>query len=279
MKKYILSLLAGSALLFALNDCVTNQTTTTSTTGCSRTVSDTTGHTPVQMCAAQNLSAKDFNQFMPAKILIKKEGPVAVAYLPKRWPNGSALKVGFMDNDYALKGKVMAKVQQWSNYANITFTESSAGDADIRISFRGSGYWSVIGTDAKKISKNEQTMNLEFWNGVSDSEVQRVTLHEFGHALGLLHEHESPLAQIPWNKDAVYKYYMGPPNCWSHDEVDQQVLDREKAGPDLAMTSFDKDSIMCYPVDPKLTDGHYEIGWNNTLSETDKTFIAKLYPK
>ncbi len=57
------------------------------------------------------------------------------------------------------------------------------------------------------------------------------------------------------------------------------MLQREKPGPDIAMTAFDKNSIMCYPVSDALTVGHYEIGWNRELSETDKTFIAKVYPK
>ncbi|MEY2479586.1 MAG: hypothetical protein QOI04_513 [Verrucomicrobiota bacterium] len=280
MKTYISRFAFVSVLLLALSSCSTNKPTTTTPTtdsSCSRTVHGS--QAPIEMCAAQNFPAKNINAYLPVKTLMKKEGPVAVFSLPAKWPNGSALKVGFIDDDYGLKSQVMEKARQWSNYANITFSESSAADADIRISFRGSGYWSVIGTSAKKVPKNEQTMNLQFWNGVPDSEVQRVVLHEFGHALGLLHEHESPLAQIPWDKNAVYKYYTGPPNCWSHSEVDAQVLQREKAGPDLAMTTFDKDSIMCYPVSDALTVGHYEIGWNKELSETDKTFIAKVYPK
>lgn len=278
MKTYFLRFTFVSCLLLALSSCSTSTTTTTTTSSaCSRTVH--ASQAPIEMCAAQNFPAKNINAYLPVKTLIKKEGPVAVLSVPAKWPNGSHLKVGFMDDDYGLKSKVMSKASQWSNYANITFSESSAADADIRISFRGSGYWSVIGTAAKRVPKNEQTMNLQFWSGVPDNEVQRVTLHEFGHALGLLHEHESPLAQIPWDKDAVYKYYTGPPNCWSHSEVDSQVLQREKPGPDLAMTAFDKNSIMCYPVSDDLTVGHYEIGWNKELSDTDKTFIAQIYPK
>ena len=278
MKTYILRSTFVSCLLLALSSCSTSTTTTTPTgSACSRTVH--ASQAPIEMCAAQNFPAKNINAYLPVRTLIKKEGPVAVLSVPAKWPNGSHLKVGFMDDDYGLKSKVMSKASQWSNYANITFSESSAADADIRISFRGSGYWSVIGTAAKRVPKNEQTMNLQFGSGVTDNEVQRVTLHEFGHALGLLHEHESPLAQIPWDKNAVYKYYTGPPNCWSHSEVDAQVLQREKPGPDLAMTSFDKNSIMCYPVSDDLTVGHYEIGWNRELSDTDKTFIAQIYPK
>jgi hypothetical protein len=234
---------------------------------------------PISMCAAQNFPPQNFNAYLPVKVLISRKGPVAVGMLSTRWPNGSKLKVGFMDDEFGLKNKVMNVARQWSSYANLTFIESSPADADIRVSFKGEGYWSVIGTQARTVSKKEQTLNLQFSKDESDQEIQRVALHEFGHAIGLLHEHESPLAKIPWDKNAVYKYYTGPPNCWTHQDVNEQVLQREKPGPDIALTTFDKHSIMCYPVSDRLTVGKYRIGWNTKLSATDKTFIAKLYPK
>lgn len=51
-----------------------------------------------------------------------------------------------------------------------------------------------IGTEANK-RPNDWTMNLE------PSKVDRPTvLHETGHALGLVHEHQSPYAEsIAWN--------------------------------------------------------------------------------
>ena len=36
---------------------------------------------------------------------------------------------------------------------------------------------------------------------------------------------------------------------------------------------------MMYPVPQGLSKGNFSIGWNNGLSEADKKFIAKLYPK
>jgi hypothetical protein len=43
-------------------------------------------------------------------------------------------------------------------------------------------------------------------------------------------------------------------------------------------TEHDPASIMQYPVDKALTDGQFEIGWNNDLSTQDKAFIARMYP-
>jgi len=44
-------------------------------------------------------------------------------------------------------------------------------------------------------------------------------LHEIGHALGLLHEHQSPFAGIHWDDEAVYAELAGPPNFWSRDRT------------------------------------------------------------
>ena len=59
------------------------------------------------------------------------------------------------------------------------------------------GSWSYIGADAATIPKESFTMNLGF--------VDRSTvLHEFGHSLGLIHEHQSPFkGGYEWNRDEV----------------------------------------------------------------------------
>jgi hypothetical protein len=113
---------------------------------------------------------------------------------------------------------------------------------------------------------------------VPDSEYRRVVVHEFGHALGLVHEHQNPDKGIPWNKPAVYDYYSGPPNNWTKEQVDVnlfQVYDKDIT----QYTEFDPESIMLYPIPNEFTIGDFEIGWNKQLSETDKQFIAEKYPK
>ena len=56
------------------------------------------------------------------------------------------------------------------------------------------------------------------------TEYERVVVHEFGHALGAIHEHQNPKGGIEWNLPAVYKYFAGPPNFWSKEDVDVNVL-------------------------------------------------------
>ncbi len=57
-----------------------------------------------------------------------------------------------------------------------------------------------------------------------DTEIDYTIIHEFGHVLGLLHEHQNPHAKIPWNKEAIYKAFEGPPNNWSRETVNHTPL-------------------------------------------------------
>jgi hypothetical protein len=104
-----------------------------------------------------------------------------------------------------------------------------------------------------------------------------VVTHEFGHAIGCIHEHQNPANNIPWDKEAVYRYYQGPPNYWTREQVDINLFTRYEA--DISQFSaFDPQSIMLYPIPNEFTIGDFEVGWNKALSATDKQFIATVYP-
>jgi len=111
----------------------------------------------------------------------------------------------------------------------------------------------------------------------ADSEVSRVVLHEFGHALGCIHEHQNPAGGIKWNKEVVYAYYAGPPNFWSKEDVDRNLF--ETYNEDLTVhTYLDAASIMMYPIDRHFTLDGFEVGLNTELSRADKDFIRQVYP-
>jgi hypothetical protein len=118
------------------------------------------------------------------------------------WKSGQTVTIGFLEGSGKLQDRVLKTARRWTDPreggANLQFDKApNAGSADIRLSFDpGLGSWSRVGTDAKKIGKGKATMNLGWVEeSTAEKEFARVVLHEFGHALALLHEHNHPNAQ------------------------------------------------------------------------------------
>ena len=196
------------------------------------------------------------------------------------WDTGDTLRIRFLDGDPTVQQKVTAVAKEWLQYVNLRFEFGDDPNAEIRISFAQKGTsWSWVGTVARGIDKAKPTMNYGWLTPTtSDREYHRVVLHEFGHAIGMGHEHESPTAtSIPWDKTAVYAYYLRT-NGWGTNQVDIQVLNRYSVS-ETNFTAFDPESIMLYPIPDELTIGSYSVGWNTQLSATDKSFMGAKYPK
>jgi len=149
---------------------------------------------------------------------------------------------------------------------------------NIRISFQQKGSWSTLGTTCNQVPQGQPTMNYGWLTPSStDDEVRRVVLHEFGHALGLIHEHQNPAGGIMWNKPAVYKSLMGPPNNWTKQQVDFNMFEPYSAQ-ETNFTQTDPASIMMYSIPASWTTNGFSVGLNKDLSSTDKSFIHKQYP-
>jgi len=194
------------------------------------------------------------------------------------WPPGSILNVRFLGGAPQIRQRVEHYAHQWEEFANIKFNFVTSGPAQIRIAFmEGDGSWSYLGTQALIFSDQQiPTMNYGWLQPTTDEEeYARVVLHEFGHALGCIHEHQHPENGIPWDKEKAYAYYGQ--QGWTRSEVDTQVFQQYSA--DITRASdFDRDSIMMYPIPEQITVGDFAVGWNRQLSELDKKFISQLYP-
>lgn len=199
----------------------------------------------------------------------------------KKWANGKRLRVHFLGGASKLHDKVKQYAKQWENYANIKFDFVDDPAAEIRVGFVMNGTsWSALGTDAldkQFFPPSSPTMNYGWLTSNSpEDEFSRVILHEFGHSLGCIHEHQNPAGKIPWNKEAVYRFYKQ--RGWNKDRVDKNLFVKYDID-QTQFSEFDQKSIMLYPIPRQLTDGKMEVGWNRQLSKTDKDFIGQMYPK
>ncbi|MCS7474884.1 M12 family metallopeptidase [Myroides odoratimimus] len=197
-----------------------------------------------------------------------------------KWPNGSVITVGLYGGTPYVRSKVKQYAQEWSNYANITFNFVETGTPQIRVTFtQGAGSYSYLGTQALSIPSNEETMNFGWFDdSTSDAEFSRTVIHEFGHALGMIHEHQHPLTNIPWDKNKVYAYYAGYPNYWSKNDVDNNLF-ATYSTTQTQYSAYDTQSIMHYSISSALTTNGFSVGNNSVLSATDKQFIATVYPR
>jgi hypothetical protein len=236
----------------------------------------------IKVCIDKTINGKEPIKYIENKVNMRSVDPAPrmAVVRDKLWDPGANIRVKFLNGESSVQQKVQHYATQWMNYANLKLIFVEDGDAELRIALEPDGSWSYIGRDALEIPQNEPTMNYGWLTPESsEDEYSRVVLHEFGHALGAIHEHQNPSAGIPWNKEAVYRYYMGPPNNWPRDQIDNNLFRRYSKNI-TNFTNFDSNSIMLYPIPAEFTTNGVAIGGRNSqLSQLDIQFIKQQYPK
>ncbi|KAL2671360.1 hypothetical protein Neosp_013943 [[Neocosmospora] mangrovei] len=198
--------------------------------------------------------------------------------IEKHW-----LNVRFLNGSRQTRDLVQSIVEEHINSLPMGikfyfYQRHDTGEADIRIKFTDMSD-SYVGTSAKLVDQSsEPTMRLDFetptrLNG-EDRRLfsQRAVLHEFGHALGLLHEHQYPSWGKKWNM-TLLQCRTG----WSRQLVHQFYAPRSPEGKTLE--PYDSKSIMHYEIrEGDVLDSKLTAPRNNVLSEGDKRILTLLYP-
>lgn len=243
---------------------------------------------------------------------IKNDDKLSAAFWgSKLWPQNSTVTIGFLDNPTsanqrtpveamekigrnidplqkvlaktplkdAVKTVVKKRIQPLVNLKLEFVEDSKAKDADIRITFKDSNAsWSSVGTDsARYSSKNcksdscvQPSMNLG-WFDVG------TYIHEFGHAIGMIHEHQNPHGKsIDWNVPKLTEY-MEETQGWDEQQVETNVIKRYDIN-QINGSNFDPLSVMLYFFPASLTNNNQGTRQNFSLSGIDAEWISKSYP-
>lgn len=231
----------------------------------------------------------------------------AAFYSSKLWPKGSVIKVGFLplekdqrmaswtnldvmktrresdgssaDIDPIEKEIRNMKPQDAVKYVvqkrilpitdlNIQFVDD-VSQANIKIGFDANGgSWSLLGTDALK-STDPKTFNLGWLDGAT-------IMHEFGHVLGMIHEHQNPRGEsIDWDLPKLYAWAKQTQG-WDKDTAYRNIVQKYETS-QINGSNFDPKSIMLYFFPASLTKDGKGTDINERLSPLDVTYIDKLY--
>ena len=244
----------------------------------------------------------------------------------KRWTPGQTVRVAFHGGDSTLHHDIAEVAAQWTSFGNLkldfghdeqtgNYRNWSPSDAayvaEIRISFNYDGYWSLVGNDSANpaiIRPGQASMNFSAFDVGRPATWRGTVLHEFGHALGLHHEHQHPLngcdGEFRWDDDpgytpttnadgvyvadaqglrpGLYTVLGGPPNGWPAYKVDRNLRQLDYSSHAFEVGPFDSASIMKYAFGAwmfKNGDQSYCFtNRNEVLSAGDRTGIAKAYP-
>jgi hypothetical protein len=216
----------------------------------------------------------------------------SVIDLSATWPS-RRVSVCFLDGGIDARVRVAEVARRWMQSTGLQLDFGPAdnprmceatGPSNIRVTFVGLGARSFVGKEAKQVPAGLPTMTLgQMDKTVFTEEEDATILHEFGHAIGFQHEHQSPasVCNDEFNWDFLYKKMAAW--GWNRAKVDHNMR-RLAPSTRLATTSFDPESIMLYNLSRDFfrtdiaTLSCFIPNKNTAISKTDREAAATVYP-
>lgn len=229
--------------------------------------------------------------------IASKEGFLSsdiVALKGANWPLGYTIPVTIIDDSIRLSAfahskrttvaelveEVKESMNTWSTFANINFEYYPTPDAipaelakypHVRITFLESkGNWAIVGPSYIN-DKRPFNMSLEGIGNTSFTRKSTMT-HEFGHVLGLVHEHQHP--------DRIVSDEEIKANCklfgLSEASCKSQMLDKHSAK-SAVILPYVENSIMHYEVESSARPEGI-VGGVGFFTEGDAVAVTHLYP-
>lgn len=198
----------------------------------------------------------------------------------KLWDNHARIKILFLNgsNEQHLRVKRVSK--QWTEYANVDFLFFTEGQitnkqSDIRVMIKGNctGSFSYVGKQSRNVPEDKPTLCF--------TDLENFTiLHEFGHALGFIHEHFHPEFTPKLANDFAdqcVKIYG-----WDKNYCKDAFIDKHNQA---VVLDYDVKSVMQYNLSSTRekvllkSEFHHDIlGSQGILSLNDRLTVADLYP-
>ena len=244
----------------------------------------------------------------------------AYVTLNDRWPDGSIvmlLQLGssgsLIDGRSGWDASAEDALAAWNNYSGrvkfriVRDPTAVAGDSNgaNNVLFSSSIYGRSFGSGILAVTTNwseastgarieaDVVFNTAFsWNSYSGPlrhtasgdpliDLHRVALHEFGHVLGFMHEHQNPIGGVQWDFPRAIAYYrQGLPPGMPDSEIRRQ-LEVLPNSSKFKFSTFDPLSVMLYAIPEHIVlPGTWrpEMGRNNSeLSPQDRRAAVELY--
>ncbi|WP_343561612.1 M12 family metallopeptidase [Sphingobacterium sp.] len=223
---------------------------------------------------------KKQSEISPSLERIKSKGAImlddSLGSKKIKWPQSHGIKIAFMNGTKEQHDFVKKYAKVWDSLINLSFIyQDSLSGSEIRIKFdpnNKSGN-SAIGYNANiSIDSTRKTMTLYGALGTPKNAgvfAIATVRHEFGHMLGLSHEQLRSDGLVSWDDNMN----IGGRKT---NVIDSIAISK------YLNTPYDIHSIMHYGIPADKTKNSVQIisyTYSGELSQSDKDFIQKVYPK